>query len=716
MADEKLEILITADDKASSVFRSLSGVFGNVFSTAAGFLSAQVFSRLGTELVTLAGDALNATVEWERLGFTIESMVARELRASDSTLTMGDALDQASGRSQELLDWIQKLAIQSPFSTTSVANTFSQALAYGFTSEEAQGLTTNLLDLAAATGRTEAQLGQIGYALGQINASDKLLMQDVRQLINAGVDVTAILGEMGYTLGDVGEKAISSADFIAAFNKVSERDYSSSVDRMKNSWAGLLGALTDVKDIGLRYVFEGIFENLQPVVSLFTDWMLGPGLVKLQEMGANLGNMIAPFTDLAMAFMQGGTGSAEFGAALDVLLDKLGPLGDLIRSVTSGEGGGLGAMFSAFSALMPLFTGLGGILMQSLLPAIGQIASMLSPLISAFVPQLVEMFGSLAVILVQSLLPPFMTLIQAILPPLMALISPLIDLFGQLVVALMPIVEVILGALADLITRVMEALMPVINAILPVLVELFITVADAISPLLDAILPPLIDIVMMLIDAILPLVSAILPLLANLFQVVILAIAPLLEAILPVLVKLIELLLTALNPVIEIALPAFAKLVEGLSDSIERYILPALRNFSTWMSEHVTPAINGIISAIQSAIDWVKEMAASLSNITLPDWLTPGSPTPFEIGLRGIASALKDVNDVAFPSLGGVTAPFTGDAALGSSGRSSSASTGPTIILQYSPTFSFASEAEARDKLIPFVQEGIRRAKQDGLL
>ena len=35
----------------------------------------------------------------------------------------------------------------------------------------------------------------------------------------------------------------------------------------------------------------------------------------------------------------------------------------------------------------------------------------------------------------------------------------------------------------------------------------------------------------------------------------------------------------------------------------------------------------------------------------MPDWLTPGSPTPFELGLRGIASALKEVNG----DIGGLT-------------------------------------------------------------
>ena len=45
--------------------------------------------------------------------------------------------------------------------------------------------------------------------------------------------------------------------------------------------------------------------------------------------------------------------------------------------------------------------------------------------------------------------------------------------------------------------------------------------------------------------------------------------------------------------------------------------------------------------AIGKVIEWVKEFIDKLKNIKLPDWLTPGSPTPFEKGLRGMAKALE---------------------------------------------------------------------------
>lgn len=51
------------------------------------------------------------------------------------------------------------------------------------------------------------------------------------------------------------------------------------------------------------------------------------------------------------------------------------------------------------------------------------------------------------------------------------------------------------------------------------------------------------------------------------------------------------------------------------------------------------------------AKDKINELANSLNNVRLPSWLEPGSPTPFELGLRGIVGALSQVTSAAMPAL-----------------------------------------------------------------
>lgn len=66
----------------------------------------------------------------------------------------------------------------------------------------------------------------------------------------------------------------------------------------------------------------------------------------------------------------------------------------------------------------------------------------------------------------------------------------------------------------------------------------------------------------------------------------------------------------------------------------------------------VATAFNGIVTAIQKAISWIRNLASEFAKLIIPDWLTPGSPTPFELGLLGISDALQKVSG-NIPNLSG---------------------------------------------------------------
>ena len=48
---------------------------------------------------------------------------------------------------------------------------------------------------------------------------------------------------------------------------------------------------------------------------------------------------------------------------------------------------------------------------------------------------------------------------------------------------------------------------------------------------------------------------------------------------------------------------------------------------------------------------WIDGLTGKIQAFELPDWLTPGSPTPFELGLWGINRALKAVARSGIPEL-----------------------------------------------------------------
>lgn len=60
--------------------------------------------------------------------------------------------------------------------------------------------------------------------------------------------------------------------------------------------------------------------------------------------------------------------------------------------------------------------------------------------------------------------------------------------------------------------------------------------------------------------------------------------------------------------------------------------------------DKIETAMNSVKTAIQNLINKVISLKDSLLKLEIPDWLTPGSPTPLEIGLVGIDKAMERVD------------------------------------------------------------------------
>lgn len=85
-------------------------------------------------------------------------------------------------------------------------------------------------------------------------------------------------------------------------------------------------------------------------------------------------------------------------------------------------------------------------------------------------------------------------------------------------------------------------------------------------------------------------------------------------------------------------LPAFQSIGNYLTVTFG----PILNDAEKWLSD-VTGGFAGVTGGVKEVVTWLENLATSISKLKLPDWLTPGSPTPFETGLVGIASALQNV-------------------------------------------------------------------------
>lgn len=107
------------------------------------------------------------------------------------------------------------------------------------------------------------------------------------------------------------------------------------------------------------------------------------------------------------------------------------------------------------------------------------------------------------------------------------------------------------------------------------------------------------------------------------------------------------LVLTALQGIWQnVLLPAMTSVWAFIKDKLG----PVFEWLKTSVIDAVASSFEGLSGTIQRVADWINNLTEALRNIKLPDWMTPGSPTPWEIGLRGVASELQSLSRTQLPA------------------------------------------------------------------
>jgi len=256
MTTYTLTLIAEGRDSASGPLGRVSSALGRMGEIAGGILGAGLIQNLGNQIVEFGRKAISATADMQSLQVGLESLVARELRTSDSTLTMTQALQQAAPAAGNLLNQIRALAIQSPYQLGTVNETFRLAMAFGFASDEAMSFTRAVLTMSAGIGASDEMMGRMAYNLAQIRMQGKVTAVDVRQLAMAGFDLVgalkAIGAQHGLTINSIEDfnKALEEGklkweDFAKDFEKYANEQFGGAAERMSMTLQGLKSTFSD---------------------------------------------------------------------------------------------------------------------------------------------------------------------------------------------------------------------------------------------------------------------------------------------------------------------------------------------------------------------------------------------------------------------------------------------------------------------------------------
>jgi len=457
---------------------------------------------------------LQAYATYEMLGMSLQTLAARELVNSGQAATMSEALTMASTTSKELLDWTQKLAIESPFTSEGVSQAFRTAMAYGFTVKESKRLTKAMIDFASGSGASEASMARIALALGQIKARGKLAGGEIMQLTETGIPVIQILAkQFGITTAEVSgmvEKGLIPADAaIEAITRSLETDFSGAAKRSANTFSGLLSSLQDIKTIGLREFFTDTFQTIQPYLQRFVEFVTKPETMEMirgwgDSLGGLVGKVLGIF-DLGKTIATSGILSGDFWRKARTVLGE--NFTSMLRGVEGLDVGTLigtviGNALSGTVINPAKMIGIGLSIMNGITTALVAALPTLVPVVMQMINALITFIGTSLPMLITSGVQIILTLATSILDSIPLLIDTVVQLIPQIVLTIIEALPKIIQAALQIILALARGIIQAIPVLLPYIPTVIKAIFDAIIIALPMIFQAAIELILMLLDGI----------------------------------------------------------------------------------------------------------------------------------------------------------------------------------------------------------------------
>jgi len=578
----------SAGSKMSDIWDGLASVGAIAFQALAIGIAAMT-----AELYVAVDAAMDAEQVMARMEFVVDNVGERTGVTSDEVREMADALSQIVPIDDEVIT-----------SAITMGLTFD-----GVNQDNIQPLITAAADLATWTGR------DLPSAMRELSLSISDPDKAMRLFKSANITLTDAQEKALKKLKETGDTA-STTEFI--LDRLREKGIIGLGEAMGDTAKGKMTIMQTALGNLQEALGSGLLNSLSDVFDRITEFANDPRTVTF-------------FTELGI----------KIGGFAETVLDKLPDVFTVIENLSTwfvenkpiivGVLAALGVAMAAFG-IIAAFTAISTI--ASFAPIIAVMA-VVGVVVGLLYKAWTENWGG----------------IQEKVAEVWAVLEPIFD---GLMAWLSVNVPLALEALSEFWTNVLlPAIQTVFEWAVNNLIPLFISLVQWLTtnvPLAiqnlsnfwtNTLLPAITAVWGWISTNLIPLFNAIARLMNVVMTLAITALAGLWQNVLqPAIQAVADGIRKDLNPIFEAA-----------ADIVNNVLLPALGPLSEFLSNVLAAAFDGITEAIQFLIGWIEELITALSSIELPPWLTPGSPTPLELGLRGINEQFKDMAKAALPAV-----------------------------------------------------------------
>lgn len=232
---------------------------------------------------------INAGVNFQVLQIRMRGLIQREMSENEG-ISFSKSLETATERAKELSVWTSNLALQTKFNAQDIADIFTLAMSYDFTTAKSKELTLATVQFATGMGLGNNEIRRIIENFGQMRAQGKITGTELRDLARgAFLPVNEILRQMAVDL---------------KIDTTGMTDVKTEMQKLVTEGGAPLDAFFDAFIHVANRDFPNAIENMQSTMEVFTsnvqdffESILGWRIVTpvLNEISGHLVAMLDPF-------------------------------------------------------------------------------------------------------------------------------------------------------------------------------------------------------------------------------------------------------------------------------------------------------------------------------------------------------------------------------------------------------------------------------------
>lgn len=357
-------------------------------------------------------------------------------------------------------------------------------------------------------------------------------------------------------------------------------------------------------------VISSAITALQPVFDAFSQYFgqiaaeLAPQFAEtMNVMVTSLATLKPAFSDLGAAIAELGPAFAQLGTTFVSLAGTLGvAFSDAVVQITPL----IGELASAFAQMLPGIISLVGGLVSVWAQVQGSMLQIITSIVTAVLPVLVQGFTSLLPIIlnvVQAVFPVALSLIQAIAPIIQMIATEVLPILLSAVQAIFPAVLTIIQAALPIVVVIIKLLATVIKDLVTNVLPLILNVVQAIFPVVLAIIQAAVPVIIAILKGVAIIIqNVVIPAIRFILQVV--------QIVFPVIVKVVQGALNIVTNVIKL----FSSLLKGDWQGVWNAVLGILKSVWSIITSVIKGAVKLVLLVVKTAWNTIKSVTSTVFN------------------------------------------------------------------------------------------------------